>query len=70
MAAGSVCNRGQTGSGILAELSQGFQGHVPATQRPFVVLLEQQSPDQSVDGGLVGEDADDVGAPLDLAVDT
>ena len=47
-----------------------FQGHVASTlDRPFVVLLEQDRPDQTDDGVLVGEDADDIGAPLDLAVE-
>ena len=30
--------------------------------------LEQDCPDEAGDGGLVGKDADDIGAPLDLAV--
>ena len=34
-----------------------------------VVLLEQDRPDQAGDRGLVGEDADHLGAALDLAVD-
>jgi hypothetical protein len=40
-----------------------------ALNRPFVVLFEQQRADQVRNGIFVGEDADDVGAPLDLAVE-
>jgi hypothetical protein len=36
---------------------------------PFVVLLEQQRADEPRDRGFVGEDANDVGAPLDLGVE-
>ena len=32
------------------------------------VLLEQDSADQASDGVLVGEDGDDIGAALDLAI--
>jgi len=35
---------------------------------PLVVLLEQDGTDEADDGVLVGEDADDVGAALDLLV--
>ena len=35
-----------------------------------VVLFEQNSADQPRDTGLVGEDADDIGAPLDLVIET
>jgi hypothetical protein len=37
--------------------------------RPFVVLFQEDGADQSGDGGLVGENADDLGAALDLAVE-
>jgi len=36
---------------------------------PFVVLLEQDCADEPDDGVLIGEDADDLGALLDLAID-
>ena len=53
---------------IIADRSDAFQGQVAGTlDGPLVVLLEQDGADQADDGGLVGEDADDVGAPLDLA---
>ena len=42
---------------------------VAVLELPLVVLLEQDGADQADDGGLVGEDADDVGAALDLAVE-
>ena len=55
---------------MLAQWSDGFQGHVAgALHRPFIVLLEQDGADQAGDGVLVGEDADDVGAALDLAIE-
>jgi hypothetical protein len=40
-----------------------------AARAPPVVLVEQQRANQSDDRCLVGEDRDDVGAPLDLAVE-
>ena len=35
---------------------------------PFIILLEQNGADQPGDSVLVGEDADNVGAALDLAI--
>jgi len=40
-----------------------------ALDRPFVVLFEQQRPDQTRDGVFIGEDADNIGASLDFAVE-
>ena len=61
---------GQLDERIVAEGSDGFQGHVAgALHRPFIVLLEQDGADQAGDGVLVGEDADDIGAALDLAIE-
>ena len=37
---------------------------------PFVVLFEQDRADEARYGLFVGEDADDLGTPLDFAVDT
>ena len=52
-----------------AHRSNAFQSDVAgALDGPFIVLLEQDGADEAGDGGLVGEDADDFGAPLDLAV--
>src|SRR6266513_572252 len=42
---------------------------IAVLQLPVIVLLEQYRTDQPNDGGLIGEDADDVGAPLDLFVE-
>ena len=54
---------------IIAQLRDGFQRHVAGTlDNPFVVLLEQDRSDEADDGVLIGEDADDLGSPLDLAV--
>jgi hypothetical protein len=35
---------------------------------PLVIALEQQRTDETHDGIVIGEDADDVGAALDLAI--
>ena len=62
---------GQADGGIIAERRDGFQRHVAgALNGPLVILLEQQGADQSGNGGLVGEDADDVAAAFDLVVQT
>src|SRR6266481_7876292 len=42
---------------------------IAVLQLPFIVLLEQYRADQPNNGGLIGEDADDIGAPLDLFVE-
>ena len=66
----SGCHGRQPDDGIIADGRDGFQRHVTRTlDRPFVVLFEQDGTDETPDGGLVGEDADDLGAPLDLAVE-
>jgi hypothetical protein len=65
----SVCLGWQADSGIIAHRSDGFQRHVAgALDSPFIVLLEQDGADQSVDSLLIGEDANNVGAALDLSV--
>ena len=46
-----------------------FDLHVTVLEQPLVILLEQHSADQPDDAGLVGEDADDIGPPLDLLVE-
>src|SRR6266536_2562689 len=40
-----------------------------ALNSPFVILLKQQGPDEAGDGAFIGEDADNIGAALDLAVE-
>jgi len=40
-----------------------------ALHRLFIVLFEQQCADEARDRLLVGEDADHISAPLDLAVE-
>jgi hypothetical protein len=68
--AGSACRGRQADEGIIAQGSDGFQRHVTgALNRPFIVLFGQQGADETEDGRVVGEDADDIGPPLDLAVD-
>ena len=41
----------------------------PTLDGPFLGLLHQDGADEAADGSLVGEDSDDFGAPLDLAVE-
>lgn len=53
---------------LLSESGQGFGGEVAAAHLPFVVLFGQDRPDQAKDGGSVGEDAHDIGAAFDLAI--
>ena len=43
--------------------------HVALLQLPLVVLLQQHRADQPDDRRLIWEDADDIGAPLDLLVE-
>src|SRR5215208_7976505 len=46
-----------------------FLGEVAARDEPLVILFEQQRAGEADERGVVGEDADDVGAAGDLAVD-
>lgn len=56
---------------IIAHCCDGFQCHVAGSlDGPFIVLFEQERADEPDDGVIVGEDADNLGAPLDLAVET
>lgn len=42
--------------------------HIACTLNcPFVILFEEQGSDEPAYGLLIGEDADDVGSPLDFA---
>jgi len=67
----SAAHGGQLDEGIVAQRCDGFQGPVAgALYRPLIVLLQQDGTDEPNDGLVVGEDADDLGATLDLAVDT
>jgi hypothetical protein len=66
----SGCHGRQLDDRIIAQRRDCFQAHVAAAlHRPFIVLLEQQCADEARDGRLVGEDADYISAPLDLAVE-
>src|SRR5262245_45927686 len=49
-------------------MPESFQRHIAALHSPLVVLFQEESADEPDNGGLVGEDGDDVRAPLDLAV--
>jgi hypothetical protein len=66
----SACQCRQVYGWIIAQGIDGFQRHVTGSlDRPFVILLEQDRPNEPDYRVPVGEDADDVGAPLDLAVE-
>ena len=55
--------------GIVADGSHGFKRHIAgALDSPFVTLFHEDGADQARYRGLIGEDADDLGAALDLAV--
>jgi len=58
---------GRADGGMIADGADGLQSHVArALGGPFVGLLEENGADEPHDGGLVGKDADDLGASLDL----
>jgi hypothetical protein len=68
--AGQLAIAGRLTGWIIAQWRDGFQRHVAGTlDGPFIVLLEQDRADGADDGVLIGEDADHLGAPLDLAVE-
>src|SRR3954447_15652094 len=52
-----------------AEAGHGLERHVAVLELPLVVLLHQDGSDEAQDAGLVREDADHVGAALDLLVE-
>lgn len=55
----------------VGEVSEGGLGQVAAfAVLPFLVLFQQDGSDQTGDGLPVGEDLHDVGAALDLAIET
>jgi hypothetical protein len=54
----------------MPEWGEGLQAEVAPADRPLVVLLEQQGANQADDRGIVREDPDHIGAPLDLADQT
>ena len=56
--------------GVVAQRRHGFKGRVARPlDCPFIVLFEEDGADQPGDGSFIGEDADDVGAPFDFAVE-
>ena len=67
----SVTSSGWAGRGGGGEpgLGEDVQADVAAHLGPFVVLLGQDGADEADQGVAVGEDADDVGAAADLAVE-
>jgi hypothetical protein len=57
------------GGGGCSQFGHDLNLHVAVLQLPFIVLLEQYRANQPNDRGSIGEDADDVGASLDLFVE-
>ena len=57
------------GGGGHSQFGHHLNLHIAVLQLPFIVLLEQYRANQPNDGGLIGEDTDDIGAPLDLFVE-
>jgi hypothetical protein len=51
---------------LLEEWFHRADGQVAAPHEPLIVLLDAEHPGQTDQGGVVGEDADDVGAGADL----
>ena len=65
----SCCGGGQLDDRIIAQRRDCFQAHVAAANRPFIVLFEQQRANEARDCIFVWENADDMGAPLDLTIE-
>jgi len=61
-------DRRRPGAGIIAQAGHGFQAHLAAAHRPLVVLLKEYG--EAIYRGPIEEVRDDVGAPLDLPVET
>lgn len=53
-----------------ADLGEAFVHHLVTGGLPFFVVLKQHDTDQAHDGGLVGEDPDDVSIAFDVLVET
>jgi hypothetical protein len=68
LAASSGRHGWQTDGCIIADGAESFQAHVASLYCLFVVLLGQDGADQAYDRDLVGEDADHIGAALDLPI--
>ena len=70
MAALSGCQFWQADKGSIAQGRDCFQCHVSGALRcPFIILFQEQRADEPHDGLVVGEDANDIGAALDLAIE-
>ncbi len=55
---------------VIGDGVESFELHIAPLQLPLIVLLEEKRPDEPDDRRIVREDADDVGSPLDLRVET
>ena len=66
----SGCQFWQADKGSIAQRRDGFQCHVSgALGGPLIILFQEQRADESHDSIVVGEDADDIGTALDLAIE-
>jgi hypothetical protein len=54
---------------VIGDGVESFELHVAPLQLPLVVLLEEKRTDEPDNRWIVGKDADDVGAPLDLRIE-
>src|SRR5438067_5402046 len=57
------------GGGGRSQFGHDLNLHIAVLQLPFIVLLEQYRANQPNDGGLIGKNADHVGAAFDLFVE-
>src|SRR5262245_48122895 len=64
-----VCNRSAAWQWVIASDHSRFQRHVATRDGPVVVIVSAADADEAHDRILVGEDSDDIGAPLDLAIE-
>lgn len=63
--------RWQADERIITHRGDGFQCYVAGSlNNPLIILLKQQCTDEPDDGVVVGEDANDISASLDLAIET
>jgi hypothetical protein len=66
----SVNHGGEPCRLIFAQGLQTFKLHITALQGPLVILFKHHGADQADDGGVVGENADDIGSAFHLGVQT
>jgi hypothetical protein len=66
---GSACRSGQVDERIIAHRGDCLKCHVAGPlDGPLIIMFEKERADEPDDGVIVGEDTDDLGPTLDLAV--